>query len=66
MRILRKVEKRASGKMCGDCYRMGGCYLRGKHRMSFPCLIVDVEEEVKMLEECKEALLKEAPRILEC
>jgi len=52
--------------MCGDCYRMGGCYLRGKHRMSFPCLIVDVEEEVKMLEECKEALLKEAPRILEC
>lgn len=60
MRILRKVKKEVSSKMCG------GCYLQGKHRMSFPCLTVDVEGEVKMLKEYREALLKEAPRILEC
>jgi hypothetical protein len=33
--------------------------------MGFPCLTVDVEEEVKMLEEYEEALLKETPKILE-
>ena len=49
--------------MCGNCH----CYYVSEgyhmHSMGFPWPIMDVEEEIKMLEEYKEALTKRLEKV---
>ena len=56
--------------MCRCCYETEGHHAHHEHRhehkhmrMGFQWPIIDVEEEIKMLEEYKEALTKELEKI---
>lgn len=53
--------------MCGDCCCSGHewhpAHHRREHHMSFPPPLMDIEDEIKMLEEYKEALTKRLEKV---
>jgi hypothetical protein len=49
--------------MCGNCHCYHGSEGHHMHSMGFTWPIMDVEEEIKMLEEYKEALTKRLEKV---
>jgi len=49
--------------MCGNCHCHHKSEEHNMHHMGFPWPIMDVKEEIKMLEEYREALTKQLEKV---
>ena len=62
MKVSKNQGKEVKNKMCRCCYAMEEynhqCMHKPIHHAGFLWSIMDVEEEIKILEECKETLTK--------
>jgi formate-dependent nitrite reductase cytochrome c552 subunit len=58
-----KNQREVKREMCGNCHCNHGLEEHGTHGMVYPWPEMDVEEEVRMLEEYREALAKRLEKV---